>query len=228
MTVNDADYAAGNGVQTLSGLGTIIPLEQGQESDEFFLTFETLGSATNVVVEADPAPLPPPADSPRDPVLGVRDFAEVNATMAKVTGIPTSNSAVAETYSLVRQAMPVDPALAGFVSSQQMGITQLAIRYCSELVDNNPGYFAGFNFGASVDSAFADRSLVIDPLIANMVGANLPTQPDPTTVSTELNALITRLAVCNAPGCSDPVEQTSNVVKATCAAVLGSAATMMQ
>src|SRR5690606_36556004 len=44
--INDTDYDAGDGRQTLSTLGTIVPLEKGPNEDEFFLTFEQLGSAS--------------------------------------------------------------------------------------------------------------------------------------------------------------------------------------
>ncbi len=100
VTIDDADYAA-DGRQTLSPLGTVIPLEKGPEEDEFFLSFEQLGSDTNVVVEPAPTPPPPPSDVPpadRTPPDGIRNFAEINATMSRITGVPVSNSQVAATY----------------------------------------------------------------------------------------------------------------------------------
>ena len=226
-TITDAEYNI-DGYQTLSRLGTVVPLEKGPTLDEFFLTFELLGTATNVYVEADPTPLPEPPDQPRDPALGVRDFAEVNATMSKLTGIPTANSEVSSTYMQVRQAMPVDTNIAGFISSQQMGITQLAIKYCSELVDDTTlrtSYFPGFPFGSGVPTAFADPDLVVDPLIDNMIGNGIGTQPDLAATRTELETLISDLTTCGA-GC--PAGRTENVVKASCAAVLGSAAMLVQ
>ncbi|MEQ9452787.1 MAG: LamG domain-containing protein [Pseudomonadales bacterium] len=226
-TLNDTDYTA-EGLQPLSTLGTIVPLEKGPSLDEFFLTFEVLGSATNVVVEADPAPLPEPPNVPRDPELGIRDFAEINATMSLITDIPITNSEVATTYQLVRQAMPVSPSISGFISSQQMGITQLAIKYCSVLVDD-PGaraaYFPGFPFNDDVSTAFDDRSLLIDPLIDNMVGNGIGTQPDLTDLTAEVNALVDGLVAC---GGSCEADRTERVVKGACASVLGSAAMLVQ
>ncbi|MEM9624388.1 MAG: LamG domain-containing protein, partial [Pseudomonadota bacterium] len=112
-TVNDADYAA-EGLQRLSELGTVVPLEKGPTLDEFFLTFEQLGDETNVVVEADPVAPPPAAPVPRDAELGIRDFAEINATMSKMTGVPKSNGLVAGTFEQVHQAMPVSANVTGF------------------------------------------------------------------------------------------------------------------
>ena len=109
----------------------MVALEKGPTLDEFFLTFEVLGSATHVVVEASPAPPPPPVDVPRDPDYGIRDFAEINQTMSNMTGVPTTQAQVKATYDAVFQALPVSTGIEGFLSSQQMGITQLAISYCS-------------------------------------------------------------------------------------------------
>ncbi len=228
MNIDDATYTASEGMLPISGLGTVVPLEKGPSLDEFFLTFEQLGDATNVVVEADPVAPPPPADQPRDPALGIRDFAEVHATMSKVTGIPANNAEVSATYDLVRQAMPVGTGLGGFVSSQQMGVTQLAIKYCSVLVDDSAArssYFPGFDFNADLSTAFNDRSLVIDPLMSNMVGNGLADQPGVVELSGEINDLIDRLSAC---GGSCEADRTERIVKAACAAVLGSAAMMVQ
>ncbi len=226
VTIDDAAYQAERR-QVLSTLGTVVPLEKGPQQDEFFLTFERLGSASNVVIEPAPlAPLPP-ADQPRDPPAGLRDFAEVNATMAKLTGVPVSNPEVMATYEAVHQAMPVQPGIGGFVSSQQMGITQLAIKYCSVLVDDpvlRAGFWPDFDWNAGLATAFDDRAAVTGPIIDTMIGTGLPTQPDTAAVEAELNALIDRLASCS--GCGD--ERVAPVMKASCAAVLGSAAMLVQ
>jgi hypothetical protein len=230
-TINDAAYAA-EGRQYLSQLGTVIALEKGPAVDEFFLTFEQLGASTHVVVEPSPTAPPPPVDVPRDPSYGIRDFAEINATMSNLTGVPTTQSAVKTTYNAVFQALPVATEIEGFLSSQQMGVTQLAISYCSALVDGNGSipaatYFPGFNFAAPVSTAFdsqAKTNQVIDPLLARMVGTNVSTQPASSTTKPELEGLIARLENCSATKCAD----TKGVVKAACAAVLGSAAMLVQ
>ncbi len=227
LTINDTDYAA-EGLQRLSDLGTIIPLEKGPTLDEFFLTFEQLAGETNVVVEADPVAPPPPADLPRDPELGIRDFAEINATMSKLTGVPTTDPAVAPTYDQVHQALPVGTNVAGFISSQQMGITQLAIKYCAALVDDTTAraaYFPGVAFGADPATAFADPNVLLDPLWLNIVGGSISTQPDEAAFRAEVAALITALSTCPG-GCA--ADRTESITKAACASVLGSAAMLVQ
>jgi hypothetical protein len=231
-TINDTEYAI-EGRQYLSRLGTVIALEKGPSLDEFFLTFEVLGNSTHAVVEAAPVPPPPPLDVPRDAEAGIRDFAEINATMSNFTDVPTTQAAVKATYDAVFQAMPVDTGIQGFLSSQQMGITQLAISYCSALVDGSGSitpstYFNGFNFGASPSTAFdsaGEKNQVIDPLLAKMlVMASVSSQPDPVATKTEVSALIDRLTI----GCGGSCATTTGVVKGACASVLGSAAMLVQ
>ncbi|MDX1801846.1 MAG: LamG domain-containing protein, partial [Marinobacter sp.] len=176
----------------------------------------------------------PPAPTPDDlaPVsdIGLKTFDEINASMSAMTDVPTTNAAVADTYATVRQQLPSSETIEGFQSSQQMGITQMAIQYCNELVSDTAlrsGYFPGFNFGAAAQVAFdsTGRSQIIDPLLNRMVGQNLPSQPDTVAVRTELNALMDTLTQCGA-GCAS--DRTETVVKASCAAVLGSAVTLVQ
>jgi hypothetical protein len=57
------------------------------------------------------------------------------------------------------------------------------------------------------------------------VGTGLATQPSLLEVRTELDGLIDRLTACGA-GCDS--NRTATVVKASCAAVIGSASTLLQ
>jgi len=221
VSINDVDYAV-EGVQRLSELGTVIQLEKGPQEDEFFLTFERLGDSTNVVTEPVPLVPPPPPDVPRDPPAGIRDFLEIHYTMSKLTGIPVSNPEVADTYQRVHQAMPVQTKIAGFISSQQMGITQLAIEYCAVLVDDTQrrqAFWPAFDFTQPASSAFDNRAAAIDPLIDHIVGRNIATQPQVTALTTEVNNLIDRLL---------PGGNTTSIMKGACASVLGSAAMLVQ
>lgn len=221
-TINDVDYAV-EGLQRLSPLGTVIQLEKGPAQDEFFLTFELLADAVNVVVEADPIAPPPPPDVPRDPPTGIRDFAEINATMSIMTGIAVSNASVRAIYDRVHQAMPVQPEIAGFISSQQMGVTQLALEYCAALVGDTSeraNFWPNFTWGLPPGSSFTDMDAVTDPLIENMVGLNLPTQPNTTALATEVSALVNILVTNNAG--------VDAIMIGACTSVLGSAAMLVQ
>ncbi|MDZ7668826.1 MAG: hypothetical protein U5Q16_05180 [Gammaproteobacteria bacterium] len=85
-------------------------------------------------------------------------------------------------------------------------------------------FWPQFDWSAGLDTAFDDRTAVIDPLVEKMVGLSLATQPDVAELETEINSLIDRLADC--PGCPD--SRVDSVMKASCAAVLGSAAMLVQ
>ncbi len=222
----------------LSTLGTVITIEKGAENDEFFLTFELLGTGENVVIEADPPPPPSPEDL--DPVsdIGVRTFDEINATMSAITGISRNDSDVKTTYATIKQSLPAIESISAFGSSHQMAITQLAIKYCDKLIrdtSKRATFFPGFNFAASASTAFngGGTDLVIDPLLKNITSNGLSTQPIDNDVRTELNLLINGGTqsidghTVTYPGLKN-TSSTESVVKAACAAALGSSAMLVQ
>ena len=236
-TLRNALYTPGIG-QQLSPLGTIIGLEKGSDLDEFFLTFEVFGNNTNIVLEPQPLQPGTPPDLPEAADIGVRNFAEINASMAAITGISPVQADVNTVFETVKQQLPAVESLEGFLSAHQMAISQLAIEYCSVLVDNNGAiqrsdFFPLFDFSATAGNAFdtaGERDLVILPLIDAVMNSGLTTQPDAAQVISELDDLILILSACAtgpSPSC-DNVARTRKIVKATCAAALGSAAMLIQ
>jgi len=235
--LSSAFYTPGSG-QKLSDLGSIIALEKGPEEDEFFLTFEVLGDNTHVVTEAAPLqPLPPP-DLPKVADIGVRNFDEIDATMSVLTGVSREQAGVETVFETVKQQLPAVENIEGFLSAHQMAVSQLAIEYCSALLDDQgqtlrADYFPGFVFSDTADNAFnsaAQRDLVIVPLLNRMMNIGVTTQPDPAEVTVELDNLILALTACAmgpAPTCATAA-RTEQIVKATCAATLGSAVMLLQ
>jgi hypothetical protein len=229
-TVATAGYDPATGF-SLAGIGTVVALDKGPSADEFFLTFEQIGSHSHAFAEPAPAPLPPPPDADPSAEVGLRTFEEISTSMSNMTGVPTTNANVAATYMRVREQLPTVENIEGFLSSHQVGAAQLAIEYCNELVDDGAmraAYFPGFNFGAPAATAFdmpAERALVTGPLVARAVGTGIATQPTAAEVSTELDALIGRLTAC---GGSCAADRTEVVVKSACSAVVGSASTLLQ
>ena len=226
LSINDFDYDW-DGRQELSSYGTVIALERGPARDEFFLTFERLGSAINVVTEPVPLAPPPPPDQPRDPLPGIRNFAEINATLSRLTRVPVTQPAVAATYTQVFQALPVQSRLGGFISSQQMAVTQLAIQYCDALVDDTAlraAFWPAFEWNRPLATAFADSDSFITPLLDRAVGQGLVTQPDRTAVAQELQSLTDQLSACG--GSCEP-DRVMRIMKGLCAAVVGSAAMLV-
>ena len=205
----------------LSTRGTIIAQEKGAAEDEFFLCFEVLGTSPERVCLDSvnyPAPPPTPDINPAPQDFGLRTFEEINATMSTLTGVPTTLSTVQHdvrnTYLRVKQQLPTDENMGGFLAAHQMAVAQLAIEYCNALVDDmgdesSADYWPGFDFGADVATAFgpassrnvASRDLVLDPLIDRIAlpelsGTGLSSQPSIADMKGSLNTLIDELVNC--------------------------------
>ena len=214
----------------ISSLGTIIAIEKGINTDEFFLTFEQLGEHQNVVVPSTftpPEELPATSDSPK---IGIRNFAEINASMSELTGVNQANNKVFSTFQLVKQQLPSLENIETFISAQQMGITQLAIAYCDSAIEDSTlraTWFPAVDFSQPPANAFdsTGRTNFITPLLNRLMPLAPTTQPDKATVATELDALITKLSSCGA-NCN--AERTRTIAKSSCAAVLASAVMLVQ
>ncbi|WP_223427481.1 LamG domain-containing protein [Alcanivorax limicola] len=245
--IGGPDYDGG--IQPLSRLGTVIGLDRSQEEDEFFLTFAQLGSHSNVYTE--PVPIPQPAiPAAPQPHIGLRTFDEINATMSVLTGVPSTYGDVPETFNLVRQQLPVNHDIGGFVTAHQIGIAQLAIEYCNALVEAEvsgdadvPVFFSNVNYGINANT-IADQDWhdnVITPLLSRMLGNGLDSQPAHADVRAQLADLLLStddIKPVDAPdgvpdglarcGGACPANQTQVAVKAACATALGGATMLIK
>jgi hypothetical protein len=255
VSVNAGSYDPATG-QQLADVGTVIALENGpnaSNADEFYLTFETLGTANNVVVEnpnTTPVPLPDPGAVSQ---IGLRTFDEINATMAAMTGVDPA--AVQASFTTMRQALPAVETIEGFLAAQQMSITQLAVEYCNALVQDTGlrnAFFAtavvaptNFDFNAPVGTAFTGgkANVIVDDLYDKMIGlpgtgADLSDAPSRAEIQEVLVDGYMGVNLANQPiavpslfdtlnsGC--PTCDTRTVVQGLCSAVLGSAAMLVQ
>ena len=232
-TIVDAMYSSATG-QALSSVGTIIGLENGPMSDEFFLCFDQLGARSNVCSTYASATIPTPVYVNRPSDIGVRTFDQINASMAAVTGVSPNNAKVKATYASIRQSLPATPDIQGFLSSHQTSVAQLALQYCNVLVDDataRAAFFPGASFTSLASQP--ERDLIIDPLMAKAIGT-VGSQPElvktitapgtPPNVYTELNNLVGKL--CTAKACTG--QRVLDVTKAACGAALGSATLLVQ
>ena len=219
-TVTSAAYTPQG--EVLSNVGTVIGLQNGPLTDQFFLQFDQLGSHSNAI--ADPVPQTPAlALGPLVADVGVRTFASINSTLSVLTGVPASNASVAATYLAVQQQLPSLPTLEGFSAADQVGIAQLAIQYCNVMV-NTPAYAAqvlpGITIGPSLFSSQAGINSVTSALASRVLGSGLSTSPAASTVTTELGNLINSL--CSTSACNNTA-RVQAVTAAACAAAFGSA-----
>lgn len=221
-------YNSDNG-QLLSSIGAVIAVEKGSSVDEFFLTFERIGEHTNVTLEGK-IPTNTTIQNADYSAIGIKTFDEVMASMSSITGVSRTHTRVAQTYDQIKQQLPSGTDINTFVSAHQMAITQLAIEFCSALVEDNAlrnQFFGNFNFDESSSTAFsiAKRSQITDALYSGIAGNNLIVQPTAEQTATELNALISKLSSC---GSSCAADRTKTIIKASCAAVLGSAIVLVK
>ena len=235
-TISADSYEAGVG-QSLSNIGALFPIELGKEADEFFLTFDVLGSRT-YDRPADPVPTPPtPQDTPeadRKSAIGVKTFAEINANFSQMTGVHSAASSVASTFTNVQQQLPTDENLEGFLPAHHMGITQLAVAYCSAFVADEALFNARIpdvNLAAAPNVALDanGRDALIDyftraVVLESPAGEPLGSGPSRNEFATVINQLIDEVARCDA-GCT--ATDTKNTVIAACSAALGSAAMLI-
>jgi hypothetical protein len=245
-TIDAANYDPATG-QVLSDLGTIIALENGQDNDEFFLTFEVLGTASNVVVEnwaTMPPNLPDPADVSD---IGLRTFDEINASMAAITEVDPL--LVKTEFDILRQQLPAVETIEGFLSAHQMAVAQLSIAYCDALVEDpvlRGNFFGGFDFTADVVTAFGagdspQKNQLVTDLYDRMFGlpgamsdlTNVPSRADvkleligPGQGANNVDNLYDRLTAGCPTNCDDA--RTRAIVKAMCGSTLGSAAMLVQ
>jgi hypothetical protein len=237
--ITTALYSTATG-QTLADLGTVLPLEKGPDSDEFFLTFDKLASHSF----NRPAPVTPPpptaVDLPPASAIGVRTFDEISATMAAITGVSQLDSSVANTFGTIRQSLPADADIKAVLASHQVAIAQLAIGYCDALMENRgtvtrETMFPGFQFGSAPATAFGSETLLFNPLLDRVLGVTqLSSQPNKATVSTELDHIVNGIPgdatrpglLASSNGDTSPA-RTRNIAKAVCSAVIGSAAMLV-
>jgi hypothetical protein len=231
LSITGAGYTSQG--EVLSNVGTVIGLESGPAGDQFFLQFDLLGTQKDAIVEASPCPpsgpcvqglvLQPPAAD-----VGVRNFAQLNSTFAQLTGVPTTNAAVVSTYQSVQQQLPPINTLEAYSSANHVGVAQLAVQYCNQLMSPSntalqTKLFGSVNFGnGSLFSTAGGIASVTTPLAKLAVGGgSLAHQPAASTVSTELNNLVGVLCSGSTPCTS--AARVQAVTIGACAAALGNA-----
>jgi hypothetical protein len=230
-SVGGANYTAANG-QLLSGLGTVIPVTLGPSNDLFFLSFDQLGSHVHAYVEPTVVVSPPAPDPTPKPDFGVATFERINHSLARITGVATTNPVVSALYNVSQQSLPAGPLLSAFVPSQQTAMSQLANAYCGQLLATpslRATFFGGTGLDASLNasasgffgaSGSANRLLVINALVTNAVGNATPASAS--AVRSEVDSLLTRIPTLNAGA------TVSQATVAACTAVLGSAVVTLQ
>jgi hypothetical protein len=175
---------------------------------------------------------PPAPTTIQSPDFGIATFERVNNSLARITGVPITNSTVNTLYLSEQQSMLASPLISAFVPSNQTAMSQLAGGYCAQLLAT--GSYRDAFFGTGLDASLsstasgffgasgsANRAIVINALANNAVGVSV-NPATATAVRSEADALITRIPTLNGSA------TVSSVTNSVCTAVLGSAAVTMQ
>jgi hypothetical protein len=206
----------------MSSVGAVMALEKGPLNDEFFLTFEQIGTHTHTHDDPDGKESTPSVPDPMAPRFGIRTFDEINATYAKLTGVSPNQASVAATYANVKQQLPSVEAIDSFLASQQTGVAQLAIAYCNAMVNDSTlrAQFYGSldpNASGAIFNDPTTRATLITAIKTKIIGST-SIQPDSALIDSSLTAMLSKLTGGSA----------GTAMKAACAAALGSAATTVQ
>ena len=67
---------------------------------------------------------------------GIRSFREINQTMSRVTGVDSNNQQVLNTYTGVKEMLPLDNAINSFSGPVQVGMFRLASEYCGQMLND--------------------------------------------------------------------------------------------
>jgi len=237
------DALVTSGRQLLSRQCSIIGGAVDPLTDEFQLVFEQLGIFQDPVFGINPTPGTEVFGDPV-PVLGVRTYDRVNASMAAVSGVDMQTSAVDTVYDQLIQQLPGSTSLQSFVSANQVGVAKLGTEYCDALVgDGTPAtqgqrdvFFpnaASFNWDAAPAVAFANPAevdFVTDPLLDQIIGAGMRGDVMGSPARDQVEAILDQLIVDLSATCGGATEPpcdgdyTKSIVKGLCASVISSGA----
>ena len=133
-TVTPANYTPQG--EVLSPIGTVIGLQAGPLTDQFFLTFDVLGSQDRRGGRADPD------RAGAGPGSGGRRYRRAHLCADQLDAVGAHRRAddrhrmSRRPTQAVQQQLPPTPTLESFSSANQVGIAQFAIQYCNEMVNN--------------------------------------------------------------------------------------------
>jgi hypothetical protein len=159
--------------------------------------------------------------------VGVRNFRQVNQTMAALTGVPATDATVSTAFASLATQLPDGNDLRAFVGSHQVAIAKLAVEYCDRMIET-PALAAaavpGFSFAAAPSAAFnaAGKALIAKSLTERFWGKGVGTMTE--DAQPMVAAMIDD--VLKGKDMTSP-QVTKNVVKGACTAVLAAGPAML-
>lgn len=157
---------------------------------------------------------------------GLRNYEQINATMATVTGVPMTTAAVKDMFAnQLATSLPTDNDIKAFLGSQQVAVYKLAVTYCETLVTSatlRTKVFGTFNFAGTPNVSLnaAGKDLIAEALVTKFWGVGLESLPDHDASVDTVVALIDSLLVGKS---ATTATVTPVVVTGACSAVLAAA-----
>jgi hypothetical protein len=182
---------------------------------------------------ADPAGEPAEEPAPGEPKkevarlkasVGIKNFAQINATMSTLTTIPTTNAVVQPVYAQLATQLPDGNDIRAFLASHQVAIGKLAVEYCDAMV-NTPAAANVVLPGIALNVAPATalnatgREAINKALITRFWGTGMSGVPEMGESLATLSKLTDELL---AGKNMNTAARTPSVVKGLCTAVLSS------
>lgn len=175
---------------------------------------------------ADDTAVTPPTPEELALQAGVRNYAQINATMSVLTGVsPNATNVKAAFDAELSSSLPAGNDAQAFLGSHQVAVTKLAVEYCDALFEDatlRAQMIPGFNFAATPAAAFtaAGKALVTKSMIDRFFGIDLADRPG----SDVMQPIATKLLEDILSGKSQTdVNITKNAIKGVCIALLASA-----
>ena len=107
--------------------------------------------------------------------VGVRNFQAINQTMSILTGVPTTDKAVAAAYAEQNSALPTETDVKTFVGSSQVAVFKLAVEYCNAMVSDKAkaaAVFGSINTTEAPSTVFSasGKKAIGEALIGSLLG----------------------------------------------------------
>jgi hypothetical protein len=161
--------------------------------------------------------------------VGLKNYEQINESMAVITGIPTTTAAVRAVFAELSTSMPTDNDIKGFLGSQQVSVFKLAVEYCDALVKDPAKralFFPGVNFAGTPAAVLnaTGKQQIADTLVTKIWGKDLDFLPPHNESVAMVTGLIDNVLVGKNTA---TVAVTGAVITGTCTAVLASAPSIM-
>jgi hypothetical protein len=187
-----------------------------------------------IVITVDPA-----ATERQQAVVntGVRNFAQINYTMATLTGVPAATPRIKTFFDANVNSLPGGNDAKGFLSTHQISVFKLAVEYCDVAMNDatkRADILPGFNFASTPTTAFpADaKSAVTKAFIERFWGKGLSSTPDAKDIEPVVSKLIDDMLIASTKQPTAPKNQlitqnsatlTPRILTGVCSAILASA-----